>query len=82
MIEELAKLVDIHLIMCECENKVDAYSIAADIENNDYRKERHGKWEYDHWCKFKCSQCGTYSNSKPYKGKEKFCPECGAKMDL
>ena len=42
---------------------------------------RHGKWIYDHWCEFKCSECGEYSNSKPYKGKENFCPNCGAKMD-
>lgn len=42
---------------------------------------RHGEWIYDHWCEFKCSECGEYSNSKPIKGKEKFCPNCGAKMD-
>lgn len=41
----------------------------------------HGEWVYDHWCEFKCSNCGTWSNSKPYKGKENFCPNCGAKMD-
>ena len=41
----------------------------------------HGKWVYDHWCEFKCSICGEYSNSKPYKGKENYCPNCGAKMD-
>lgn len=42
---------------------------------------RHGKWIYDNWYEFKCSECGEYSNSKPYKGKENFCPNCGAKMD-
>ena len=42
----------------------------------------HGKWVYDHWCEFKCSVCGEYSNSKPYKGRENYCPNCGAKMDL
>lgn len=40
----------------------------------------HGHWVYDHWCEFKCSECGEPSNSKPYKGKENFCPNCGAKM--
>ena len=39
-----------------------------------------GEWVYDHWCEFKCSVCGEFSNSKPYKGKEKYCPNCGAKM--
>ena len=42
---------------------------------------KHGKWIYDCWCEFKCSECGEHSNSKPYKGKEKYCPNCGAKMD-
>lgn len=37
-------------------------------------------WIYDHWCEFKCSNCGNWSNSKPYKGMEKYCPECGYKM--
>lgn len=40
----------------------------------------HGEWIYDHWCEFKCSNCGHWSNSQPYKGREKYCPNCGAKM--
>jgi membrane protease subunit (stomatin/prohibitin family) len=43
-------------------------------------KRHEAEWVYDHWCEFKCSNCGNWSNSKPYKGKEKYCPECGAKM--
>lgn len=39
-----------------------------------------GEWVYDHWCEFKCSVCGQFSNSKPYKGKENYCPHCGANM--
>ena len=42
---------------------------------------RHGRWIYDHWCEFKCSVCGEFSNSKPYRGKENYCPNCGARMD-
>ena len=41
---------------------------------------KHGRWVYDHWCEFKCSNCANLSNSNPYKGREKYCPECGAKM--
>lgn len=41
----------------------------------------HGRWEYDHWCEFKCSVCGAWSKSEPYRGKENYCPNCGAKMD-
>lgn len=48
----------------------------------EYAIVRHGKWIYDHWCEFKCSECGEWSNSKPYKGREKYCPNCGAQMDL
>ena len=40
----------------------------------------HGRWIYDHWCEFKCSVCGTFSDSKPYKGRENYCPNCGADM--
>lgn len=39
-----------------------------------------GEWVYDHWCEFKCSMCGEFSSSKPYKGKENYCSNCGAKM--
>ena len=39
------------------------------------------EWVYDDQCgEFKCSNCDNCSNSKPYKGREKYCPECGAKM--
>lgn len=38
------------------------------------------EWVYDHWCELKCSNCANPSNSNPYKGREKYCPECGAKM--
>ena len=41
---------------------------------------KHGEWIYDHWCEFKCSECGQFSDSKPYKGKENYCPNCGADM--
>lgn len=42
----------------------------------------HGRWIYDHWCEFKCSNCGYWLDSKPYKGRENYCPNCGVKMDL
>ena len=41
---------------------------------------RHGRWVYDHWCEFRCSVCGEFSNSDPYRGKENYCPNCGADM--
>ena len=38
------------------------------------------EWVYHHWCEFKCSNCGNWSKSEPYRAREKYCPECGAKM--
>lgn len=46
----------------------------------DVRPVARGKWEYDHWCEFKCSSCGAWSKSEPYRGQENFCPNCGADM--
>lgn len=46
-----------------------------------YERIVHGHWVYDHWCEFKCSNCGGWSNSEPYRGREKYCPNCGANMD-
>lgn len=40
-----------------------------------------GRWIYDHWCEFKCSNCGAWSKSEPYRGRENYCPNCGAKME-
>ena len=39
---------------------------------------KHGKWEYKHHplINYACSECGQLDN--PYK----YCPNCGAKMDL
>lgn len=46
---------------------------------------RHGRWKYDNSVNFwKCSHCGV---NAPLQGKfmqlkTKYCPSCGAKMDL
>lgn len=65
----------------DLQNVIEWLNTYFDIIDTDVAPVKHGKWVYDHWCKFKCSECGEYSNSKPYKGKEKYCPNCGAKMD-
>jgi len=41
---------------------------------------KHGKWIYDFWCAFKCSECGAKKDK--YKGENltPYCPMCGAKM--
>ena len=57
-----------------------ARKIIAEFPAADVRPVVHGKWKYDHWCEFKCSECGYYSKSEPYRGLEKFCPNCGADM--
>lgn len=63
---------------------IDADVVISDIKGMkaaDVAPVRHGRWIYDHWCEFKCSVCGEFSNSKPYRGKENYCPNCGAIMD-
>ena len=45
----------------------------------DVREVKRGKWIYDSWCKFRCSECRALSKSEP-AGRENFCPNCGADM--
>lgn len=59
----------------------EAISMATASLRNEGPKERIAKWVYDHWCEFKCSNCGAYSISTP-KGKEPYCYNCGAKMKV
>ena len=54
--------------------------IADTLLDNGVTVQECGEWVYDHWCEFKCSVCGEFSSSKPYKGKENYCSNCGAKM--
>ena len=54
--------------------------VADHLISNGVTVQECGEWVYDHWCEFKCSVCGEFSNSKPYKGKENYCSNCGAKM--
>ena len=51
-----------------------------DTPTADVVEVKHGEWIYDHWCEFKCSICGHWSQTEP-RGKEKYCPNCGARMD-
>ena len=59
-------------VMAKALNSIPAADVAPMV---------HGWWIYDHWCEFRCSVCGEFSNSEPYRGKENYCPNCGAKMD-
>lgn len=54
--------------------KASEHFIEEDVE-----KVKQGEWNYDHWCEFKCSICGHWSKTEP-RGKEKYCPNCGAEM--
>lgn len=58
---------------------VDPESVISVIESIPAARSA-GKWEYDHWCEFKCSNCGAWSRSEPYRGRENYCPNCGADM--
>ncbi len=62
------------------------YAIKKDIEaipTADVQEVRHGHWArlgWDEWC---CTCCGfvTTTEGSWDKPAEKYCPECGAKMD-
>lgn len=51
------------------------------IHNAYVQPVKHAKWVYSRLIGFKCSNCAEPSRSKPYRAQEKFCPNCGAKMD-
>ena len=87
--ETIKRIKEVYCAGCNSYNGVrcracgtgDAIDIIDDFPAADVDQMRHGRWIYDHWCEFKCSVCGEFSNSKPYRGKENYCPNCGAKMD-
>lgn len=85
--DELAKIIDVHLIMNEVEDKINAYDIAKDIINNRYKKEIYGYWIDNgnmyycvdhngrlHFKGVECSVCKCESD------KSNYCSNCGAKM--
>lgn len=75
------KLVELIVeAMPPCYSDVFATQIADHLIANGVTVQECGEWVYDHWCEFKCSLCGEFSSSKPYKGKENYCPNCGARM--
>ena len=87
--ETIKRIKEVYCAGCNSYNGVrcracgtgDAIDIIDDFPAADVDRVRHGRWIYDHWCEFKCSVCGEFSNSKPYRGKENYCPNCGAKRD-
>ena len=61
----------------------DCEDVINSIQNQptaDVEELKHGEWVYDHWCEFKCSICGHWSQTEP-RARENYCPNCGAKMD-
>lgn len=58
----------------------DLEDFLEEVPTADVVEVKHGEWIYDQWCEFKCSICGHWSQTEP-RGKEKYCPNCGAKMD-
>ena len=61
-----------------CDGTID-FTVIDSIGDANVKKEIFAEWKYDHWCEFKCSNCGNWSNSHP-KAREKYCSECGATM--
>ena len=64
------------------------YNVALNLPAADVEEVKHGKWiEYPRAHYFKCSECKEtvpYKKAVLIRGKRKYkyCPHCGAKMDL
>lgn len=64
------------------------YNVALNLPAADVEEVKHGKWiEYPRAHYFKCSECKEtvpYKKAVLIRGKRKYkyCPNCGAKMDL
>lgn len=57
------------------------YYLGTDgVELEEYALVHHGRWirQDDTFTRYMCSEC----ESKNHDGHEKYCPACGAKMDL
>lgn len=67
--------------------KLEAENVINDLETADVAPVRHGRWkvpvftEMDEWfdSRVKCSVCGGIEAAF---ARWKFCPNCGARMDL
>lgn len=57
-----------------------AVNVAESVQKADAEQVRRGKWirQDDTFTRYKCSECGDRNR----KGNEKYCPNCGARMDL
>jgi rubrerythrin len=76
-IEEMAEYIFGNAITHDTQFKEDCRSIAIDLYNAGYRKQKDGRWKGaglgDYYCSLCCS---TYSGGDEYN----YCPNCGAKM--
>lgn len=78
------RLIDADKLNARLSRNGTPYFTVCDIDNAptvDAAPVVHARWVYIYWCEFKCSNCGNLSKSTPIKGKEKYCSNCGAKMD-
>ena len=57
--------------------KMEAEDVARDLEAVDVAPVVHGRWEPYRKNLGKCSECGEVVQIR-----SKYCPDCGAKMDL
>ena len=63
----------------------DAWKLIKDAPAIEGEPVRHGKWNYIDWGVAVCSMCKKRGFKRDYHGNDlptKYCPNCGAKMDL
>lgn len=64
--------------------KMEAEDVARDLEAADVAPVVHGRWVYGEDVDIQCSVCGADALTEgDYRQvKSRYCPNCGAKMDL
>lgn len=61
--------------------KMEAENIVKDQESADVAPVVHGKWADCNWV-YECDICSCQLNKGLFKANMRYCPNCGAKMDL
>ena len=68
---------------CICGDETTARDLVDEAPIIDAEPVRHGKWiDVSGGYLYECSKCKAQANSNQFKSNLKYCPNCGAKMDL
>ena len=75
-----------HLIEqgCDCEAMIAIFEELQGLPTADVAPVVHGRWVYGEDVDIQCSVCGAdaFTEGDYRQVKSRYCPDCGAKMDL